>query len=353
MSETTASAAPTAPPFADHSPDNEPPQLPYERELLLVERLYYELRQVIIGQTEPLEQLLACVLAGGHVLLEGVPGLAKTLAARSLASTVGGSFNRIQFTPDLVPSDICGTRIFRASDGDFVTELGPVFCNVLVADEINRAPAKVQSALLEVMGESQVTIAGVTHPVPQPFIVVATQNPIESEGVYPLPEAQRDRFLMKIELGFPDHRDEVEIVSRRTDRTVELKQILTPTHLAHLQEMSQQVFVDRGVVDYAVRLVGATRDPAAHGIDELVPYIAAGAGPRGSLALIDCARAFALMAGRHYATSEDVRRSVLPVLRHRIALGFEARSAGVKVDDVIFRIVENTPDPTHSFSEER
>lgn len=341
MTDTSASLTPTT--FGE-----EPPQLPYERELLLVERLYYEMRQVIIGQTEPLEQLLACVLAGGHALLEGVPGLAKTLSARSLATTVGGSFNRIQFTPDLVPSDITGTRIFRASDGEFVTELGPVFCNVLVADEINRAPAKVQAALLEVMGEGQVTIAGTTHEVSQPFIVVATQNPIESEGVYQLPEAQRDRFLMKIELGFPNHRDEVEIVSRRTDRSVTLNEILTPEHLLHLQHMTQQVFVDRSIVDYVVRLVGATREPAAHGIDDLVPYVAAGAGPRGCLALVDCARAFALMSGRHYVTTDDVRRAVLPVLRHRIALGFEARTAGISVDEIIFRIVETTPDDTVS-----
>lgn len=338
----------TSAPFVDVGSEQEPPPLPYERELLLVERLYYEIRQVIIGQTEPLEQLLACVLAGGHTLLEGVPGLAKTLAARSLATTVGGSFNRVQFTPDLVPSDITGTRIFRSSDGEFVTELGPVFCNVLVADEINRAPAKVQSALLEVMGEGQVTIAGMTHEVPKPFVVVATQNPIESEGVYPLPEAQRDRFLMKIDLGFPAHRDEVEIVSRRTDRTVDLKQVLTSEHLLHLQRTTQEVFVDHSVVDYVVRLVGATRDPAAHGIDDLVPYIAAGAGPRGSLAMVDCARAFALMSGRQYVTTDDVRRAVLPVLRHRIALGFEARTAGVTPDEIVLRIVEATPDATVS-----
>jgi MoxR-like ATPase len=311
----------------------------------LVERALFEVKKVIVGQDRAIERMLVCLLARGHVLLEGVPGLAKTLAVETLATVVGGSFARIQFTPDLLPADITGTRIYRASSETFDVELGPVFVNFLLADEINRAPAKVQSALLEVMAEHQVTIGGVTHPVPEPFLVLATQNPIESEGVYPLPEAQRDRFMMKITLGYPDPGEEREIVHRMGVDPPHASQVLALGDLAGLQRSADAVYVDHGVVDYAVSLVLSTRDPAAHGLPELTELISFGASPRASLALVAGARALALLRGRTYALPQDVFDVAPEILRHRLVLSYEALAQGRDVEQVLTRILSTVPAP--------
>ena len=284
-------------------------------------------------------------VARGHILVEGVPGLAKTMAIKTLAEAIGGEFKRIQFTPDLVPADLIGTRIYNQKTGEFNTSLGPVFTNLLLADEINRAPAKVQSALLEVMQEKQVTIAGETHRVPSPFLVMATQNPIETEGTYPLPEAQVDRFMMKVLVGYPSEEEEVVIVNRVTGPRINVGAAATPEHLAALQEACRKVYVDPALIQYAVRVVAATRKPGNYGVEDMDRYIAFGASPRATIGLIEGARALAFLRGRHYALPEDVADLVPDVLRHRLALSYEAMSDGVTADQLIGRILHAQPVP--------
>jgi MoxR-like ATPase len=310
-----------------------------------LEQTLFEVKRVIVGQSHMVERLLVCLLARGHCLLEGVPGLAKTLAVETMAKVAGGSFARIQFTPDLVPSDIMGTRIWRPSRESFDVELGPVFANFVLADEINRAPAKVQSALLEVMAEHQVSIGGHSYTSPEPFFVLATQNPIESEGVYALPEAQRDRFFMKVVLGYPSPAEEMEIVQRMGIDPPEPSPALQPAQLLALQKAADAVFVDRAVVDYAVRLVLATRAPAEHGLPDVVPMVAFGASPRGSLGLVAAARALALLRGRDYALPQDVFDCAPDVLRHRLVLSYEALADGITPEDVLGRVLSTVPAP--------
>ena len=308
-----------------------------------IERLLVEMRTVIVGQQRPLERMLVCLLSRGHCLLESVPGLAKTLAVETLARTVGGTFARIQFTPDLLPSDITGTRVYRGSSERFDVELGPVFVNFLLTDEINRAPAKVQSALLEVMAEQQVSIGGTTYPVPTPFVVMATQNPIESDGVYQLPDAQRDRFLMKVTLGYPDKAEEIAIVERMAVSEPEPRQIIDLTELVELQRKCDEVLVDRSVLRYAVDLVHATRDPEAHQLADLAPLLAIGASPRATLGLIRAAKALAAMRGRGYASPQDVFEVAPEILRHRLVLTYDALAREVSVERVLQRIMETVP----------
>jgi MoxR-like ATPase len=304
-----------------------------------LEAALFEAKRILVGQDRMLERLFVCWLARGHCLLEGAPGLAKTLAAETMATILGGSFNRIQFTPDLVPADLVGTRVYRPSQEAFDVELGPVFANVVLADEINRAPAKVQSALLEVMAEGHVSIGGTTHAVPDPYLVLATQNPIESDGVYPLPEAQRDRFLMKVLVDYPNHREEAEIARRMTAHRPVPQQVLTEADVLHLQRKAEDVFVHDAVLDYAVRLVLATREPAQHGLPELQGVIAHGASPRATLALLAGSRALALMRGRGYVVPRDVYDVARDVLRHRVLLSFDAIADEVEVEAVVERIV--------------
>jgi len=311
----------------------------------LLERTLFEVKKVIVGQDRMVERLLVCLLARGHCLLEGVPGLAKTLAAETVAATVRGSFARIQFTPDLMPSDLVGTRIYRPSSERFDTELGPIFANFVLADEINRAPAKVQSALLEVMAERHVSIAGVTHPIPDPFLVLATQNPIESEGVYALPEAQRDRFLLKVHIDYPTPMQELEIVRRMGIDPPRPDPALTVEQLLALQRLADLVYVDPAIVWYAVSLVFATRLPADQGFDDLVPLIAFGASPRATLGLVAGARALALIRGRTYVLPQDVHDLGPEVLRHRVVLSYEALADGIDPDAVIDRIITAIPVP--------
>lgn len=311
----------------------------------LMERLLYEVKRVVVGQDHFLERVLVAILAGGHLLVEGVPGLAKTLTVNTLARTMSGSFKRIQFTPDLLPADLVGTRMYNQGTGEFSTVRGPVFANLLLADEINRAPAKVQSALLEVMQEKQVTIAGETHRVPTPFLVMATQNPIETEGTYPLPEAQVDRFMMKVLVGYPSEEEEVVIVNRVTGPRIGVSAIATPEHLAGLQEECRRVYVDPSLVQYAVRVVAATRKPANYGLEEIGRYIAFGASPRATIGLVEGARALAFLRGRNYAVPEDVIDLVPDVLRHRLSLSYEAMSDGATADQLITRILQALPVP--------
>ncbi|NLD76459.1 MAG: MoxR family ATPase [Acidimicrobiales bacterium] len=310
-----------------------------------LERTLFEVKKVIVGQDRVVERLLVCLLAKGHALLEGVPGLAKTLAAETMARVVGGSFTRIQFTPDLLPADVMGTRIYRAGTETFDVELGPVFANFVLADEINRAPAKVQSALLEVMAEKQVSIGGKSYPVPRPFLVLATQNPIEQEGVYPLPEAQRDRFLMKIVVGYPTPAEEVEIVQRMGIKPPEPREALSIEVLADLQDVTDQVFVAREVIDYAVSLVLATREPERFGLGDLRELISFGSSPRASLGLVAAGRALALLRGRTYVLPQDVFDVAPDILRHRIVLSYEALAQDVTVDDVLARLLSTVPAP--------
>ncbi len=310
-----------------------------------LEQALFEVKKVIVGQDRVVERMMVCLLARGHCLLEGVPGLAKTLAVETLAEVVGGTFVRLQFTPDLIPSDLVGTRIFRASTETFDVELGPVFANFVLTDEVNRAPAKVQSALLEVMSAQQVSIAGTTYPVPRPFLVLATQNPIESEGVYPLPEAQRDRFLMKILVEYPDRAEEIEIVQRMSVNPPHASQVLSLDDLVRLQAASDAVFAHRAIVDYAVRLVQSTRAPAEHGMPELATAIEYGASPRASLGLVAGARALALLRGRDYVLPQDVVDVAHDVLRHRLVLSYEALADGQLVDDLISQVVATVPQP--------
>jgi MoxR-like ATPase len=309
-----------------------------------------ELQRVIVGQDRVLERVLVALLAGGHCLLEGVPGLGKTLTVSTLARTLGGTFTRLQFTPDLLPSDIVGTRVYRPSSERFDVELGPVFANFVLADEINRAPAKVQSALLEVMAERQVSLGGVTHPLPSPFLVLATQNPIESEGVYPLPEAQRDRFLMRIPVGYPTFREEHEIVDRARRPTVEPATLLSTDDVLRLQATAAAVDVDPAVQDYAVRLVLASREPAAAGV-EIDGLLAYGASPRASIGLVVAARALALIRGRDHVLPQDVYDVAYDVLNHRLVLSFDAVADGVTVDDVLVTLLTTVTAPRLSSSE--
>ena len=320
------------------APAPEPPVSPLERTL-------FEIKRVIVGQDRLLERMMVCLLAEGHVLLEGAPGLAKTLAVETMATTVGGSFARIQFTPDLLPADVVGTRIYRASTETFDIELGPIMANFVLADEINRAPAKVQSALLESMAEHQVSIGGETFPCPEPFLVLATQNPIESEGVYPLPEAQRDRFMMKVVVDYPNPAEEVEIVQRMGTRPPEPRQILDLDQLQQLQERVKDVYVDRSVVDYAVSLTFATRQPAAYEMADMAEYIAYGASPRASLGLISAGRAMAVLRGRDYLLPQDVFDVAPEIMRHRLVLTYEALAADITADMIINRILATVPAP--------
>jgi len=304
-----------------------------------LERALVELRRVIVGQELLVERLLVALVAGGHCLIEGPPGLAKTLAVRTLADITGGTFSRVQFTPDLLPSDIVGTRIFKASSESFDVELGPVFANFVLADEINRAPAKVQSALLEVMGEHQVTIGDVTHAVPTPFLVMATQNPIESEGVYSLPEAQRDRFLMKVLVDYPSPAEEIEIVRRMSVSPPQAAQVLTPEGIIELQHHADLVIMEPAVIEYAVNLVTATRNPTALDMPDLADKIDYGASPRATLALVSAGRAMALLRGRDYAVPQDVFDVAPEVLRHRMVLSYEALAAEMTAEDILVRIL--------------
>ncbi|MEQ8840942.1 MAG: MoxR family ATPase [Acidimicrobiales bacterium] len=310
-----------------------------------LERTLVELRRVIVGQERLMERLLVALVAGGHCLLEGPPGLAKTLAVRTLADTTGGSFARVQFTPDLLPADIVGTRIYRSSSETFDVELGPVFANFVLADEINRAPAKVQSALLEVMAEHQVTIGGQTHKVPTPFLVLATQNPIENEGVYALPEAQRDRFLMKVVIDYPTPQEELEIVRRMGVNPPTASQVLTPERILELQRESDEILIDQGTLDYAVNLVIATRDPGNHGLPDLVGMIEYGASPRATLGLVAAGRAMALLRGRDYVVPQDIFDIAPDVLRHRLVLSYEALAAELSIDQVLIRLLSTIPAP--------
>jgi MoxR-like ATPase len=310
-----------------------------------LESALFEIKRVIIGQDAMLERVMVALLTGGHVLLEGVPGLAKTLTIKTLASAVGGSFSRIQFTPDLVPSDLVGTRIYRPDSGSFDTELGPVFANFLLADEINRAPAKVQSALLEVMQEQQVTIGGQTHVVPLPFLVLATQNPIESEGTYPLPEAQVDRFLMKILVDYPSPGDEAMVVDRSLDPAPLIDERIDVTDLLRFRAAAAEVMVDREVIDYAVALADATRRPGRYGLDEVEPLISYGASPRGPIGLVQASRALALLRGRRHVLITDVRDLAPEVLRHRLVLSYEGLSEGARPDDLLEKVLAAVPEP--------
>ena len=312
---------------------------------VLMERILYEVKKVIVGQDHFLERVLVAVLAQGHLLVEGVPGLAKTLTVKTLARTIRGSFKRIQFTPDLVPADLVGTRIYNQKTGDFATSLGPVFTNLLLADEINRAPAKVQSALLEVMQERQVTIAGESHQVPAPFLVMATQNPIETEGTYPLPEAQVDRFMMKVLVGYPTEEEEFVIVDRVTGIPNDVVPIATTDQLNALQRECQNGYVDPSLKQYAVRLASATRDPDRYGVGEMSKYLSFGASPRASIHLIEGARALALLRGRTYVLPEDVKDLVPDVFRHRLVLTYEALTEGMTPDHLIRRIMERIAAP--------
>jgi MoxR-like ATPase len=310
-----------------------------------LQQALFEIRRVIAGQDAMLERVLVCLLAQGHLLIEGVPGLAKTLTIKTTAEVLGGSFSRVQFTPDLVPSDLVGTRIYRAADAKFETELGPVFCNFLLADEINRAPAKVQSALLEVMQERQVTIGHDTFPVPDPFLVMATQNPIESEGTYPLPEAQVDRFMLKVVIGYPEHDEELTVVQRQLVPPPELRQALSLEELQALQRAAFDIYVDPALVSYAVALATATREPEAVGLGELAPYISFGASPRGPISLVQASRALALVRGRDFALVEDLQELAKDALRHRLVLAYQALAEEVTPDAILERVLAAVPVP--------
>jgi MoxR-like ATPase len=319
----------------------------------LMEQILYEVKRVVVGQDRFLERVMVAMLAQGHLLVEGVPGLAKTLTVKTLASVVQGRFKRIQFTPDLVPADLVGTRIYNQKTGDFSTSLGPVFANLLLADEINRAPAKVQSALLEVMQERQVTIAGETHKVPNPFLVMATQNPIETEGTYPLPEAQVDRFMMKVMVDYPTDEEEFVIVERVTGPAVNVNAVATTDQLAALQAQCRQVYVDPSLMQYAVKLVSATRTPEKHGIKDMAHLITFGASPRATIGLVEGARALAMLRGRGYALPEDMTDLVPDVLRHRVVLSYEGLSEGLTSETLIGRIMKHIPAPARPLEHEK
>jgi MoxR-like ATPase len=316
-----------------------------------LESALFEIRRVIAGQDTMLERVLVCLLADGHLLIEGVPGLAKTLTIKTTAQVLGGTFNRIQFTPDLMPSDLVGTRVYRPHDGTFDVDLGPVFCNFLLADEINRAPAKVQSALLEVMQERQVTIGRETHPALRPFLVMATQNPIESEGTYPLPEAQVDRFMLKVVVGYPSPEDELTVVERWLTGLAEVRQILDIDRLMSVRELVGSVYVDPALSRHAVQLACATRDLAAFGLDELAPYVAFGASPRGPISLVSAARALAVIRGRDYVVPQDLRELAKDAFHHRIVLSYEALAADVEPGSIVGAVLEALPAPEIDLTE--
>src|SRR5687767_9212802 len=311
----------------------------------LMQRILYEVKRVVVGQDHFLERVLVAMLAQGHLLVEGVPGLAKTLTVKTLARTVRGQFKRIQFTPDLLPADLVGTRMYNQRSGEFSTVLGPVFTNLLLADEINRAPAKVQSALLEVMQERQVTIAGETHKVPEPFLVMATQNPIETEGTYPLPEAQVDRFMMKVLVGYPSEEEEFVIVERVTGPSYDVSAVASTEDLQALQKECKQVYVEPALIQYAVRLAAATRAPQRYGLKDMDKYVTYGASPRASIHLIEGARALAFLRGRDYALPEDVTDLVPDVLRHRVVLSYEALAEGLSADELVRRVMQHVRPP--------
>ncbi|MFN4005334.1 MAG: AAA family ATPase [Hylemonella sp.] len=317
-----------------------------------MEQVLYEVKRVVVGQDHFLERIMVALLAQGHLLVEGVPGLAKTLTIKTLAQVVQGRFSRIQFTPDLVPADLVGTRIYNQKSGEFSTVLGPVFANLLLVDEINRAPAKVQSALLEVMQERQVTIAGTSHPVPQPFVVMATQNPIETEGTYALPEAQVDRFLFKVRVDYPREEEEFVIAQRVTGAPPQVAPRSSTEELARLQQLCREVYVDAALVQYAVRLVTATRDPARAGLADAARLLSYGASPRATIALVEGARALALLRGRGYALPEDFTDLVPDVLRHRLVLSYEALSEGIDAEALIARFMAQVPAPARALEHE-
>jgi len=312
----------------------------------LMERILYEVKKIVVGQDHFLERVLVAILAQGHLLVEGVPGLAKTLTVKTLARTIRGSFKRIQFTPDLVPADLVGTRIYNQKTGDFATSLGPVFTNLLLADEINRAPAKVQSALLEVMQEYQVTIAGETHHVHEPFLVMATQNPIETEGTYPLPEAQVDRFMMKVLVGYPSEEEEFVIVQRVTGEPIDVGAVATTEQLADLQKECRRVYVDPNLINYAVRLVAATREPERFGLKDFGRFLTFGASPRATIHMIEGAKALAFLRGRTYVLPEDVTDIVPDVMRHRLVLSYEALAEGQSPDMLIRKVMQQIAAPS-------
>ncbi|MDP3522595.1 MAG: MoxR family ATPase [Hydrogenophaga sp.] len=319
----------------------------------LMERILYEVKRVVVGQDRFLERVMVAMLAQGHLLVEGVPGLAKTLTVKTLAQAVRGQFKRIQFTPDLVPADLVGTRMYNQKTAEFSTTLGPVFANLLLADEINRAPAKVQSALLEVMQERQVTIAGESHKVPEPFLVMATQNPIETEGTYPLPEAQVDRFMMKVLVDYPTDEEEYVIVERVTGPRIDVSPVASTEQLAALQAQCRQVYVDPSLVQYAVKLVSATRKPEVHGLKDLSRFITFGASPRATIGLTEGARALAMLRGRSYALPEDMVDLVPDVLRHRVVLSYEALAEGLTADQVVDKIMAKIPPPAKPLEHEK
>ena len=321
---------------AAHTPD------PLARRL---EEALFEIRRVIAGQDAMLERVLVCLLAGGHLLIEGVPGLAKTLTIKTTADVLGGSFKRIQFTPDLVPSDLVGTRLYRPDRAEFETELGPVFCNFLLADEINRAPAKVQSALLEVMQERQVTIGHDTHPVPSPFLVLATQNPIESEGTYPLPEAQLDRFMLKVLVDYPAHDEELTVVARSLEPPPALSRVISLDELRELQSRAATVYVDPALISWTVEVATTTRRPAEHGLADLAEYIAYGASPRGPISVVAAACALAVLRGRDYVVGSDLAALVRDAFRHRLVLSYRALAEEVAPDALLDAVLERIPIP--------
>ena len=310
-----------------------------------LEQALFEVRRVIAGQEAMLERVLVSLLARGHVLIEGVPGLAKTLTIKTTAAVLGGTFQRVQFTPDLVPSDLIGTRVYRPDRAEFDTELGPVFCNFLLADEINRAPAKVQSALLEVMQEQQVTIGHTTHPVPRPFLVLATQNPIESEGTYPLPEAQVDRFMLKVLVDYPAHDEELTVVARSLEEAPQLEQVLSLTELQDLQRRATEIYVDPALISWTVDVATATRRPAEHGLGDVADYIAFGASPRGPISLVSAGRALALIRGRDYVVPADLEALVRDAFRHRLVLSYRALAEEVAPDTILDQVLAKVPMP--------
>jgi MoxR-like ATPase len=318
-----------------------------------IEQVLFEIKRVIVGQDVLLERMLVALLARGHILVEGVPGLAKTLAIRTVAEVIGGEFNRIQFTPDLVPADLVGTRIYNQKTGEFTTSLGPVFTNLLLADEINRAPAKVQSALLEVMQERQVTIGRETHKVPDPFLVLATQNPIETEGTYALPEAQVDRFMLKVLVDYPTDREELVIVDRMARGLDQVRQIIGINDLLDMQKQADAVYVDPQLMQYAVALVAGTRRPAEFGAGDVKHYISFGASPRASINLVLGARALALLRGRDYVVPNDIADLAADVMRHRIVLSYEALADNVTADAVIKRIMEVVARPARPLTDDQ
>jgi len=311
----------------------------------LMERVLYEVKRVVVGQDIFLERMMIAMLAQGHLLIEGVPGLAKTLTVNTLSKAIQGSFKRVQFTPDLLPADLVGTQIYNQKTSEFSTVLGPVFAHLLLADEINRAPAKVQSALLEVMQERQVTIAGNTHRLPSPFLVMATQNPIETEGTYPLPEAQIDRFMMKVQIDYPKDEEEFVIVQRVIGPPIDIQPVASIEQIQHLQQRSRSGYVDPALIQYAVKIVAATREPARAGLPQLTDSLTFGASPRATIGLIEGARALGFLRGRSYALPQDVLDLIPDVLRHRLVLSYEALSEGLTADAIIEQIMKAIPIP--------